>query len=42
MLIINDLDVRVECTMSTFADTDTKLGGAVVPLEGQDTLQRVS
>lgn len=40
MLIINDLDVRVECTMSTFADT--KLGGAVVPLEGQDTLQRVS
>jgi len=36
---INDLDAGAECTISKF-DDDTKTGGAVDSLEGQDTLQR--
>lgn len=38
-VFINDVDARVECTISKFAD-DTKLGGAADTLEGQKTLQR--
>ncbi|KAK4829837.1 hypothetical protein QYF61_006847 [Mycteria americana] len=38
-IFINDLDAEVECTFGKFSD-DTKLGGAVESLEGQDALPR--
>ncbi|KAK4816061.1 hypothetical protein QYF61_011069 [Mycteria americana] len=38
-IYIKNLDAGVECTISKFAN-DTKLGGAVDSLKGQDTLQR--
>ncbi|KAK4829014.1 hypothetical protein QYF61_001789 [Mycteria americana] len=38
-IFTNDLDAGVECTICKFAD-DTKLGGAVDSLGGQEALQR--
>jgi len=38
-IFINDRDAGVECTFNKFAD-NTKLGGAVDFLEGQETLKR--
>jgi len=36
---INDLDSKIECTLSKLAE-DTKMSGAVDMPEGQDTIQR--
>lgn len=38
-IFINYLDTRVECTINKFAD-NTKLGGAIVHLQGQEDLKK--
>jgi len=38
-VFINDLDAKVQCTLSKLAN-DTRGGGAVGPLRGRESIQR--